>query len=155
MICWFCEAVEAQQEKSVKLQMYGEVQTSDIPINKKRIAYSAQAVEVPRCGDCKDKHAKARFYTVLSSLMIGIIVAAGACILTAIPDWIPAFIIGLSFGFLILFQTLRSIALHGIKKETAAKRHYPQVTELLSMGYRFGKRPSYEESIKTNETAVE
>ena len=155
MTCWFCGVAEAHSNKAVRLHMYGEIQSFDEPVNKKFVEYTTQIIDVPRCADCKKKHGIARFRSILAGLMVAAMLASGLCALTSVPDWIWAFALGLSIGFFVLFLSLRSIALKGIKKESAAKKVYPEVVDLLDKKCKFGKRPSYGESIKPNGSVKE
>jgi len=155
MTCWFCGTAEAQENKAVRLQLYGEVEASDADENKKRIAYSTQTFDVPRCAECKKKHRRSRLYIVLCLAMAVLMLAAAVCALAGIPGWLWGLVLGLGTGFCAMFFALRMMTLKGIKKESDAKKDYPEIVDLLCKGYKFGKRPSYEEIVRPNGTALE
>lgn len=155
MMCWFCNRAEAQDKKSVRLHMVGEIQSLDLKKNSKSIEYITQVIDVPRCADCKGKHRKAAFYSEMSILLFVVMLAAGISALTASPDWIWGLALGGSAGLFILFLTLKSIALKGIKKKSAARKKFPQTAELLSKGYKFGKIPSYKDSAKARDNTLD
>lgn len=155
MTCWFCERAEAEDKKSVRLHMVGEIQSSQVQKNKKWLEYVTQVIDVPRCADCKRKHKKAAFYSEMSIFMFVVMLAAGISAYTTSPDWIWGIALGLGAGLFVLFRTVRSIALKGIKKKSAANKKYPEVANLLRKGYKFGKIPSYKDSTKAQDKPLE
>jgi hypothetical protein len=148
MTCWFCGNAEAQENKAVRLELYGEVEASEAADNKKRIAYSTQVFDVPRCAECKKKHGGARLFLGLAAAMAVLIAAAVVSALFNIPGWLWGLALGLGVGFGVMFLVVRSMSQKGIKKESDAKKDYPEIVDLLCKGYKFGKRPSYEEITK-------
>jgi len=129
--------------------MYGEMQSSDTEDNKKRITYSTKIIDVPRCADCRKSHAQAKMANVLIIIMaVVLLVSALAAVAgTWVAEWIWSFALGLCVGCIIMLFILKIFILRDIKKESAAKKDYPQVVDLLCEGYKFGKNPSYEESV--------
>lgn len=152
MNCWFCGTKEAESKKAIRLYMYGELQASDAEENKKRIAYSTKIIDVPRCADCKKTHMQAKIANVFIAIMAVVMLASvlAAVIGTWVAQWIWGVALGLSVGFIIMLFVLKVFIMHGAKKISAAKKDYPPVVDLLCEGYKFGKNPSYEESVQTN-----
>lgn len=153
MNCWFCTTKEAEGKKSIRLYMYGEMQASDAEENKKRIAYSTKIIDVPRCADCKKSHAQAKIADVVIVIMVVFLLASvlAAVVGTWVPQWVWGVALGLAAGFIIMLFVLKIFILRGGKKISAAKKDYPPVVDLLCEGYKFGKNPSYEESLQTND----
>jgi Flp pilus assembly protein TadB len=154
--CWFCGTKEAESKKSIHLFMYGEVQASDTEENKKRITYSTKKVDVPRCADCKKSHTQAGIANVFIIIMAVFLLASVLCAVAAVwvQPWLWGLVMGLATAFIIMLFVLKIFILRGIKKVSAAKREYPQVVDLMVEGYKFGKNPSYEESVTNGTTAV-
>lgn len=156
MTCWFCGTKEAESKKSIHLYMYGEVQATDPEENKKRIEYSTKKIEVPRCADCKKSHGQAKTVNVFMVVMLVLIVAAAVtAVASLVAQWAWGMVIGFGIGAIILLLILKGFIMKGIKKESAAKKEFPQVMDLLSRGYKFGKNPSYDESIQNGTSLVE
>ena len=151
MTCWFCGIKEADSKKAIHLYMYGEIQASDTEENKKRIEYSTRRIDVPRCADCKKSHAQAKTVHLLMILMGVLLIAS---VLAAVAGWVSQWLWGAGIGFAVgvalMLLVLKGYILRGIKKESAAKKDFPQVVDLLGEGYRFGKNPTYEESVQIN-----
>jgi hypothetical protein len=156
MTCWFCGTKEADSKKSVHLYMYGEMLATDPEENKKRIEYSTKKIEVPRCTDCKKSHAQAQGADVWMIIMLVLMVAAGISAVSSLSaQWIWGMALGFGLGAIILLFILKSFILKGVKKLSSAKKEYPQVEDLLARGYKFGKNPSYEESVQQNGAVAE
>ncbi len=131
--------------------MYGDMQSSDADENKKRITYSTKTIDVARCADCKKKHGQAKLYNAFCIIMLAVMLAGAILAVTsAVEGWIWGLALGLSLGLFFLFIVSKGFTLKGINNKSAAKKEYPEVEGFLARGYKFGKNPSYDESVKTN-----
>lgn len=149
MTCWFCGVKEAESKKSVHFYMYGEIKATDPEENKKRIEYSTKKIDVPRCADCKKKHAQARTVNVFLVVILALLAAgAVAAIFSLVGQWLWGFVLGFGAGVVLVLFIHKGYILKGIKLPSAAKKSFPQVKDLLAKGYKFGKNPSYEESVQ-------
>ena len=156
MTCWYCGTKEADPKKSIKLYMYGELLAADTEENKKRIAFSTKIVDVPRCADCKKAHTQSKMANLLLIVMGVLFLASLITALagTWVAQWVWGLVMGLAIGAGFMLLVLQAFILKGVKKKAAAKKDFPQVVDLLCEGYKFGKNPSYEESISNGSTAI-
>ncbi len=141
MTCWFCSIREEDEAKALVLDLYGEVR-SEAKDGGTRISYTTRQVRIPRCGDCRHRHRRARIAAMLS--VPAILGAATAGILGAwhlASGWVWGILLGFSLGFLLAMALLRMYSLRGIRSVRAARTVHPATKELLDRGYQFGTRP--------------
>ena len=70
--------------------------------------------------------------------------------------WLPEYAWGMAFGFslsmVILFLTVRGMAMKGIRSEGYAKNHHKEILTLKDKGYQFGRAPVQQ---KVNKVLIE
>ena len=143
MICWFCGKIEENPQKSLKLSMYGEVdsKTSD---TLTKVAYNVRKIEVPRCESCNSRHSIASLGSFFGLILLAVLLIA---IITTIFVFSDAnafplgLIIGSAFGLAIAGFLVKVSVLKGIKTVHNAKTYFPEVKELLIKNYKFGVKP--------------
>ncbi len=62
--CWFCQQRNGTEAAKIKINMYGNVQTSYTAYNTRQVNYEHTAVPVPRCDGCRRAHRRTRAYGV-------------------------------------------------------------------------------------------
>ncbi|MBP8988651.1 MAG: hypothetical protein KBG64_00345 [Clostridia bacterium] len=141
MNCWFCSVREADQAHTFYVEMYGDVDTKEMP-SQTQIAYSVRHIDVPRCAECHSRHSIARFAAIVAWIMLFSEIAAILfAVMGEIPDWAWGIWAGLSAGLLIGALASRFLVLKGSKTIHRAKTSFPEIKELLEKGYRFGRHP--------------
>jgi len=140
MVCWFCNKMEENSQKSLKLSMYGEVdsKTSDAVT---KVAYNVRKIEVPRCDSCNSRHSLSSlgsFFGIILFAIFLISVITTAYILSETTALVLGIIIGITFGLAVAGFFVKLAVLKGIKTIHSAKKHHPEVKELLIKNYKFG-----------------
>lgn len=141
MMCWFCSVRAAEDLKTYKIDLYGDVDTRQSD-SQTQVAYRVQRINVPRCGDCYDRHRMADATGILAIILIIILpVAILLAYLQILSPWIWTAVAGLALGLALGSLLSRAIALKNILSPAQARKTYPAIVELLDKGYRFGRRP--------------
>ena len=139
MNCWFCSVREAEDEKSLLFNMYGEVR-SDTSESGTKVGYNLKTVRIPRCSDCKKRHSIAKSGRYLAIITFAVFVLS--VIMTILnKELIFGLLTGFSAGLTIAFLFIEHFVQKGIHTVRKAKKEYPAVEELLEKCYKFGQRP--------------
>ncbi len=143
MVCWFCNKMEENPQKSLKLSMYGEVdsKTSDAVT---KVAYNVRKIDVPRCDSCDSRHklsSLGSFFGIILFALFLISIVTTVYVLTETTALMMGIIIGLTIGLAVAGLFVKVAVLKGIKTIHNAKKSYPEVKELLIKNYKFGVTP--------------
>ncbi|MFO7637414.1 MAG: hypothetical protein R6W96_08910 [Clostridia bacterium] len=141
MSCWFCTGKEADSGKELILSMYGEV-GSNPSESGTRVNYNLKTIHVPRCSDCNSRHriAKRSIFMAVLMLLIAIVFAIFILVEASLVILWGIFL-GLAMGLSLGYLMSRHYVEKGIQPARNAKKHYPEVVELLERKYKFGKMP--------------
>lgn len=141
MVCWFCGLIEENPKKSLKLDMYGEVdsKTSD---TLTKVAYNVRKIIIPRCSSCHSRHslAKRGVFGLILMLFLTLVLALISLFGVITGFWAGA-LTGLLLGLALAGLAVKVSVLKGIKTIRDAKTKHPSVKELLLKSYKFGKKP--------------
>jgi hypothetical protein len=129
--CWFCQQNPAEDEASIEVKMYGDVNRIPTRLGV-QITWRHCSVKVPRCLECKKAHSKKDF--AIGGAIVRALVG------TAIFPLIGT-LAGCWVGYLIGKNLDKSRIPKGVKPESA-KSEFPSVKRLLSQGWQFGEGPS-------------
>jgi len=143
MVCWFCSLIEENPEKSLKLDMYGEVdsKTSD---SLTKVAYNVRKILVPRCDSCKSRHSLASAGNVFAAVLFVLFlisIVTTYYVFSETTAFTMGIVTGLLFGLAVAGFLVKISVLNGIKTINNAKRSFPAVKELLLKDYKFGVKP--------------
>ena len=141
MVCWYCLVRESEAKHAYAFDMYGGVGVQSIEAQT-NVAYNVRHIEVPRCADCRGKHKAAKALRVLSAVLA---VALAAGVAFAAFEWTKALIAGawcgLAAGLVIACLLSAAYAQKGINTVRKSKRKYPEASDLLKKGYKYGACP--------------
>src|SRR5262249_34557835 len=73
-LCWFCQQRNGTETAKIKIDMYGNVQTSYVGYNRKQVSYEHTSVSVPRCDSCRRAHRRIYAFT-LAGIAGGVLLA--------------------------------------------------------------------------------
>ena len=133
--CWFCGKASAENESSVTVMMYGNVQR-DRGLFETKVRYQQLPVPVPRCRSCKAAHSL-RKNLGCAGPIVGLVLAVLIGIATQ-NGWVGFIVFGVCWLFGYLISVL---AFPKRVKEESYKKEFRTVKEMLSQGWKIGEKP--------------
>ncbi len=159
MNCWFCGNEESVKNKEYKVKMFGDVSKDTDGAGGESVSFSRKTVTVPRCSSCKAKQSKAKVLTILSAFFLLGAILFGLFeifnILQVISPWLRGFLFGLCLMLAIGIYLRKLLLMKGVKTQNNAKRNYPEIKELIAVGYEYGAAPKQKSEPKKVVTEVE
>lgn len=162
-ICWFCKKNPADPTKTIEVPLYKVIGQTAEHISgdgwtpsgtRTTYTYNPAKVLIPRCGRCEEAHVKVKKFgggMAAIGLFVLLISLVGMAFLRSLRS-LPLIIIPIIgiVGAVIIIIVLniktknykRSFGTMILFDSDMEKKKYPEVSRLLGLGYKIGKKPT-------------
>lgn len=159
-VCWFCQKNIPSPYATITVKMHKTLEVGQsiaYPIlGVKQARYLSDAVTVPRCDDCKEKHQQqvsdmfsaGALAFIIGLVAIGTGIVSGIIINKAVPGTssLPGIFLGILFGFAAGGVSALTLSKLAPKEDTSIKKKdaygdYPLIKSKESQGWKLGDKP--------------
>jgi hypothetical protein len=143
--CWFCQKAFGDDQASIEVQMYGEVNKTPTILGT-RITWRQLKIKVPRCKRCEEIHTQRGSAITLGGItgitvgiILWVILANSVYSSIGFLAFLSFSVAGFVFSWLIE-RTLEKDEVKEIKARSTAN-DFPLIKEHLAKGWAFGEKP--------------